>query len=41
LAVRKRRRFDRGDPYFAALSQEWSEGVRGVFKRLPEPSWAP
>lgn len=41
LAVRKRRRFERGDPYFAALSQEWSEGVRGVFKRLPEPSWAP
>jgi putative proteasome-type protease len=41
LAVRKRRRFDPGDPYFAALSQEWSEGVRGVFKRLPEPSWAP
>jgi putative proteasome-type protease len=41
LAVRKRRRFDRGDPYFAALSQEWSEGVRDVFKRLREPSWAP
>jgi len=41
LAVRKRRRFDQGDPYFAALSQQWSEGVRGVFRRLPEPSWEP
>jgi putative proteasome-type protease len=39
LAVRKRRRFDAGDPYFAALSQQWSEGVRGVFRRLPEPTW--
>ena len=39
LAVRKRRRFDEGDPYFGALSKEWSEGVRGVFKRLPEPGW--
>jgi putative proteasome-type protease len=40
LEVRKRRRFERGDPYFATLSQEWSEGVRGVFKRLPEPGWS-
>jgi len=39
LVVRKRRRFDPGDPYFAALSKEWSEGVRGVFRRLPEPTW--
>jgi putative proteasome-type protease len=39
LEVRKRRRFNPGDPYFDTLSKEWSEGVRDVFKRLPEPSW--
>jgi putative proteasome-type protease len=39
LEVRKRRRFSRGDAYFDELSREWSEGVRGVFKRLPEPGW--
>ena len=37
--VRKRRRFDEGDPYFAALSHEWSEGTRQVFRRLPELTW--
>ena len=39
LAVRKRRRFDQGDPYFSALSKQWSEGVRAVFKQLPELEW--
>jgi putative proteasome-type protease len=39
LVVRKRRRFDQGDPYFAALSKEWSEGVRAVFRQLPELTW--
>jgi putative proteasome-type protease len=39
LEVRKRRRFEQGDPYFGALSNEWSEGVRAVFKGLPEPGW--
>ena len=39
LAVRKRRRFEQGDPYFGALSKDWSEGVRAVFKGLPEPQW--
>jgi putative proteasome-type protease len=34
-----RRRFEHGDPYFTALSQEWSEGVRTVFKKLPELAW--
>ncbi|MGY6216620.1 peptidase [Methylolobus aquaticus] len=37
LRVRMRRRFDVGDPYFMALSGEWSAGVRDVFSRLPEP----
>ena len=39
LAVRKRRRFEPGDPYFGALSKKWSEGVRAAFKELPEPQW--
>ncbi|MDB4979793.1 MAG: hypothetical protein JWM82_545 [Myxococcales bacterium] len=39
LAVRKRHRFEEGDPYFVALSKQWSDGVRQVFKHLPEPQW--
>jgi putative proteasome-type protease len=39
LMVKKRRRFEQGDPYFAALSKKWSEGVRAAFKELPEPQW--
>ncbi len=39
LQVRKRRRFEPGDPYFGALSKKWSEGVRAAFKELPEPQW--
>jgi putative proteasome-type protease len=40
LEVRKRRRFEPGDPYFSALSKKWSEGVRAAFKELPEPQWS-
>ncbi len=39
LELRQRRRFEIGDPYFGALSKEWSEGVRAVFKQLPELLW--
>jgi putative proteasome-type protease len=39
LEVRMRRRFAQGDPYFSTLSKEWSEGVRTVFKQLPELKW--
>ena len=39
LEVRMRRRFDEGDPYFTALSHEWSEGTRQVFRELPELRW--
>jgi putative proteasome-type protease len=31
-----RHRFEQGDPYFTALSAEWSKGVRAVFHRLPD-----
>jgi len=39
LEVSKRRRFDDGDAYFAALSRQWSEGTRHVFRQLPELQW--
>ena len=39
LEVQKRRRFDDGDAYFTALSQEWGEGTRQVFRQLPELVW--
>jgi putative proteasome-type protease len=38
LAIRKRLRFEQGDPYFVALSKKWSEGVRAAFKELPDPA---
>jgi putative proteasome-type protease len=39
LQVQMRQRFDEGAPYFSALSRQWSEGVREVFRRLPELTW--
>ena len=39
LEVRMRRRFDRDDPYFDALSKAWSEGVRTVFGQLRDLTW--
>jgi len=39
--VSLRRRFDQGDPYFTSLSKQWGEGVRGVFRQLPELKWEP
>ena len=39
LEVSKRRRFDDGDAYFTALSRQWSEGTRHVFRQLPELQW--
>jgi putative proteasome-type protease len=39
LKLTHRRRFDVGDADFVALSREWSEGVRGVFRKLPDVRW--
>ena len=39
LKLNRRRRFDAGDPDFAALSREWSDGVRSVFRKLPDVRW--
>lgn len=30
-----KRRFDAGDPYFGALTRQWLEGTRKVFRDLP------
>jgi putative proteasome-type protease len=35
LKLEVRHRFAPGDLYFTALSQQWSEGVRAVFRQLP------
>jgi putative proteasome-type protease len=39
LKIRLRRRFEQGDAWFTALSAAWSEGVRTVFRELPELKW--
>lgn len=39
LEVQMRRRFNHGDAYFTALSHEWSEGTRQVFRQLPALVW--
>ena len=39
FVVVKQRRFENRDAYFSALSHEWSEGTRKVFRQLPELSW--
>jgi len=39
LKIEQRRRFAPGDAYFTALSAEWSQGVRKVFRELPELPW--
>lgn len=39
FTLKVRRRFEQDDPYFTALTREWSEGVRSVFAQLPEPAW--
>jgi putative proteasome-type protease len=39
FAPGKRRRFDDGDAYFTALSLQWREGSRQVFRQLPELPW--
>lgn len=40
LALPMRRRFEQSDPYFTTLSAEWREGVRKVFRDLPELVWS-
>ncbi len=37
--LNRRHRFEVGDPDFETLSKSWSEGVRSVFKQLPDVRW--
>jgi putative proteasome-type protease len=39
LCVQMKRRFDEGDPYFDALTQQWLAGTRRVFHELPSLEW--
>ena len=39
LKLNHRRRFNEGDADFTALSKDWSEGVRTVFRGLPDVKW--
>jgi putative proteasome-type protease len=36
LRLVTRYRFEQADPYFSTLSEQWREGVRGVFRLLPD-----
>ncbi len=39
LALDHLRQLPEGDPYFTAISGQWSDGLRGVFALLPDPEW--
>jgi putative proteasome-type protease len=39
VRVTKKRRFEEGDDYFDALTQQWLEGTRRVFHELPPLQW--
>ncbi|MES2956891.1 MAG: peptidase [Pseudomonadota bacterium] len=39
LRVTMQRRFDAGDGYFSALTQQWLMGTRKVFRELPPLVW--
>jgi putative proteasome-type protease len=39
LELPMRRRFEAGDVYCTALARQWSEGIRKLFRRLPNLDW--
>ena len=39
LSAAKRRRFTENDPYYAAIGQFWSAGLRRVFAEAPDVPW--
>jgi putative proteasome-type protease len=39
LQVTMKRRFDAGDIYFQALTKQWLDGTRRVFRELPALEW--
>jgi putative proteasome-type protease len=40
LTIARQAEIGEDDPYFAALSAGWSDGLLQVFARLPNPPWA-
>ncbi len=41
LRLGLRYRITEQDPYFRALHQQWSDGLRQLFARIPDPDWSP
>jgi putative proteasome-type protease len=39
LRIQLQRRITETDPYFSMIHQQWGEGLRSVFARLPDPYW--
>lgn len=39
LVVTNKRQFDQGDAYFEALTMQWLDGTRRVFRELPALDW--
>lgn len=40
MAITERRRIVESDPYFQRIRKEWSQGLRRLFTRLPDPDWS-
>jgi len=39
LSLDNIKQLQEGDPYFASISANWSEGLKSVFSQLPNPEW--
>ncbi|MBD3815948.1 MAG: proteasome-type protease [Halothiobacillus sp.] len=39
LSLENIKQLQEGDPYFASISANWSEGLKSVFSQLPNPEW--
>lgn len=39
LSLDNIKQMQEGDPYFTSISSNWSEGLKSIFARLPNPDW--
>ena len=39
LRVKLQSRLEEGDPYLTEIRREWSEGLKGLYVRMPAPPW--
>ncbi len=39
MTIKLQRRIDESDDYFRMIHSNWADGLREVFKRLPDPDW--